>query len=193
MLFRSKDDSRPIILAYGDSLTAGLGVPHGAGYPELLQQKLDQEGYRYRVVNAGISGDTTSGGISRLEAALALMPAVVILELGGNDGLRGLPVDEMKMNLSEMISSFREAGVQVILAGMTLPENYGPDYVHSFENVYTELAKKEKLILIPFFLEGVAGKPGLVQPDGIHPTEKGYPIVTELVWKYLEPVLRPAN
>ena len=184
-------DDRPIILAFGDSLTAGYGVPHGSGYPELLQSRLDSEGYRYRVVNAGISGDTTSGGIGRLQPALALKPAVVILELGGNDGLRGLPVAQTRANLDEMIVAFQAAGARVILAGMTLPLNYGRDYVSSFEEVFKELANKHDLDLIPFFLEGVAGQPGLVQ-DGIHPNEKGYPIVTETVWKYLQPLLTKA-
>ena len=182
-------DDRPIILAFGDSLTAGYGVAHGYGYPELLQNRLDDQGYHYRVVNAGISGETTSGGIGRLQAALDLKPAVVILELGGNDGLRGLPVDQTRANLDEMIGAFTGAGSQVILAGMTLPLNYGRDYVGSFEDVFKDLAKKHDLDFIPFFLDGVAGQPGLVQ-DGIHPNEKGYPIVTETVWKYLEPLLR---
>jgi acyl-CoA thioesterase-1 len=183
-------DTRPIILAFGDSLTAGYGVPHGSGYPELLQTKLDDDGYHYHVVNAGISGDTTSGGLNRLHMALETKPAVVILELGGNDGLRGLPVADTRANLDEMIVAFQKAGAQVILAGMTLPLNYGADYVHSFEDVFKDLAKKYKLALIPFFLEGVAAQPGLVQQDGIHPTAKGYPIVTALVWKYLEPLLK---
>jgi acyl-CoA thioesterase I len=183
-------DDRPIILAFGDSLTAGYGVPHGSGYPELLQRKLDEEGYHYHVINAGISGDTTSGGIGRLDPELTKPPSIVILELGGNDGLRGLPVEQTRANLEEMILAFKAAGSQVILAGMTLPRNYGVDYVRAFEDVFIELAEKHKLVFIPFFLEGVAGQPGLVLPDGIHPSAEGYPIVTSVVWRYLEPLLK---
>lgn len=183
-------DDRPIILAFGDSLTAGYGVPHGSGYPELLQRRLEDAGYRYRVVNAGISGDTTSGGLGRLQPELDAKPAIVILELGGNDGLRGLPVEQTRSNLEEMIVAFKGAGAHVILAGMTLPLNYGVDYVRAFEELFKDLARKHDVALIPFLLEGVAGQPGLVQPDGIHPTEKGYPIVMDVVWKYLEPLLK---
>ena len=185
----TQTDARPIILAFGDSLTAGYGVPNDSAYPELLQRKVDEEGYRYRVINAGISGDTTSGGLGRLEAALNTTPSIVILELGGNDGLRGLPVEQTRANLDEMIVAFKNSGARVILAGMTLPLNYGTDYVHSFEDVFKDLARKHDVPLIPFFLEGVAGKPGLVQPDGIHPTAQGYLLVAEIVWKYLEPLL----
>src|SRR5215510_13611374 len=122
-------DSRPVILAFGDSLSAGYGVPRGAGYPERLQQRLDSLGYKYRVVNMGISGDTTSGGLSRMRAALEQKPAIVILELGANDGLRGLPVDRMQANLEEMITAFQKSGAKIVLAGMTLPRNYGDAYV----------------------------------------------------------------
>ena len=156
----------------------------------MLQQKLDGEGYRYRVINAGVSGDTTSGGVGRLQHELENRPSIVILELGGNDGLRGLPVEQTRANLDEMIVAFKGTGAHVILAGMTLPRNYGMDYVVAFENVFKDLAKKHDVVFIPFFLEGVAGTPGLVLPDGIHPSEQGYPVVTELVWKYLEPLLK---
>src|SRR5437016_5486204 len=125
-------DPRPVILAFGDSLTAGYGVPRGSGYPEQLQRKLDVLGYKYRVVNMGISGDTTSGGRARLQAALSAMPSIVILELGANDGLRGQPVAQMQANLEEMIGEFQKAGAKVVLAGMTLPRNYGSAYVGAF-------------------------------------------------------------
>src|ERR1051325_8680667 len=131
-------DSRPVILAFGDSLTAGYGVPHGSGYPEQLQRKLDSLGYRYRIVNMGISGDTTSGGRARMQAALNVMPSIVILELGANDGLRGMPIAEMQANLEQMITQFKKNGAIVILAGMTLPRNYGAAYVKSFEDVRSE-------------------------------------------------------
>src|SRR6266849_4376921 len=138
-------DSRPVILAFGDSLTAGYGVPHGSGYPEQLQRKLDGLGYKYRIVNMGISGDTSSGGRARMQAALNVMPAIVILELGANDGLRGMPVAEMQANLEQMITEFRKTGAKVILAGMTIPRNYGAAYVKSFEDVFTGLAKRYKI------------------------------------------------
>src|SRR5438876_5142249 len=129
-------ESRPVILAFGDSLTAGLGVPHGAGYPEQLQKKLDAAGYKYRVVSMGVSGDTTGGGRARMKEALAAKPSIVILELGANDGLRGLPITQMQANLEEMIRDFQAVRAKVILAGLTLPRNYGAAYVKSFEDVY---------------------------------------------------------
>lgn len=182
--------ARPVILAFGDSLTAGHGVPRGSGYPEQLQRKLNEKGYKYQVVNTGVSGDTTSGGRARMKAALALKPAIVILELGANDGLRGLPVKEMQSNLEEMITAFRGTGATVVLAGMTLPRNYGVAYVRPFEKVFEDLAAKYKLPLIPFFLQGVAGAPGYTLDDFLHPNAKGYVIVTDTVLKTLEPLLK---
>jgi acyl-CoA thioesterase-1 len=155
----------------------------------MLQAELDKQGYRYRVVNAGIGGDTTGGGLARLQSGLDLPPEIVILELGGNDGLRGLPMDSMQANLEEMIVAFQKAGARVILAGMTLPRNYGSDYIGSFEKVYPTLAARHKVTLIPFLLEGVAGKPEL-NVDEIHPNEAGYRFVTANVWKYLQPMLK---
>jgi len=183
-------DSRPVILAFGDSLTAGYGVPRGSGYPEQLQRKLDVLGYKYRVVNMGISGDTTSGGRARLQAALSAMPSIVILELGANDGLRGQPVVQMQANLEEMIGEFQKAGAKVVLAGMTLPRNYGSAYVGSFEDVFRNLAKKYNTPLIPFFLEGVAGNPKYTLDDFLHPNTDGYVLVTDIVMKTLGPVLK---
>ena len=183
-------DSRPVILAYGDSLTAGFGTPASSTYPEQLQRKLDDLGYRYRVVGMGISGDTTSGGLARLKPAVETKPSIVILELGANDGLRGLPVPQMKSNLEEMVNVFRKTGATVVMAGMTLPRNYGPAYVTSFENAFKDLAAKYQLPLIPFFLEGVAGKPQLTLPDFIHPNAAGYTIVVDIVMKTLQPLLK---
>ena len=182
-------DDRPIILAFGDSLTAGSGLPPGSGYPEILQAELDSRGYKYHVVNAGIGGDTTSDGLVRVERAVALHPEIVILELGGNDGLRGIPVESMQSNLEKLILAFQNGGSQVILAGMTLPRNYGAEYISTFETVYTALATKHKVTLIPFFLEGAAGNPEL-NVDEIHPNEAGYQIVTANVLRYLEPMLK---
>ena len=183
-------ESRPVILAFGDSLTAGLGVQPGAAYPARLQRKLDTLGSKYRVVNMGISGDTTAGGRARMKSALQQKPSIVILELGANDGLRGLPVSQMQINLEQMIQDFQKAGAKVVLAGMTLPRNYGDAYVKSFEDVFRGLAKKYDLPLIPFFLEGVAGDPKYTLPDLIHPNADGYALVTDIVMKTLKPLLK---
>jgi acyl-CoA thioesterase-1 len=183
-------DSRPVILAFGDSLTAGFGVPHGSGYPDLLQKKLDGLGYRYRVVNMSISGDTTSGGKARIRPALAAKPSIVILELGANDGLRGLPVAQMQANLEQMVQQFQQAGAKVVLAGMTLPRNYTAAYVKPFEDAFKDVAKKFNLPLIPFFLEGVAGNPKYTLEDLIHPNADGYMLVTDIVLKTLQPLLK---
>src|SRR5438552_8710257 len=183
-------DSRPVILAFGDSLSAGYGVPRGSGYPEQLQRRLDQRGYRYRVVNMGISGDTTSGGRARIKAGLDLKPSIVILELGANDGLRGLPLKQTQANLEEMITAFKKSGATVVLAGMTLPRNYGAVYVRSFEYLFRNLARKLNVPLIPFFLEGVDGNPKLTLDDYLHPNADGYVIVTDNVLKTVEPLLK---
>src|SRR5437016_3807171 len=183
-------DSRPVILAFGDSLTAGYGVQRGSGYPEQLQKKLDSSGYKYRIVNMGISGDTTSGGRARMQAALDARPSIVILELGANDGLRGMPVAAMQVNLEQMITEFQKTGAKVILAGMTLPRNYGAAYVKSFEDVFRGLARKYNLALIPFFLDGVAGNPKYTLDDFLHPNAEGYVLVTDIVMKTLQPVLK---
>ena len=183
-------DGRPVIAAFGDSLTEGLGVDPPASYPEVLQRELDRLGYGYRVVNLGLSGDTTTGGLARIDAVLALKPAIVILELGANDGLRGLPVSQTRANLEKMIEAFQKAGAKVILAGMTLPPNYGPEYIRRFEGVFRELSAKYRTGLIPFLLEGVAGDGRLMQRDGLHPNAAGYPRVAANVLKALEPELK---
>jgi acyl-CoA thioesterase-1 len=185
-----KEDTRPVIAAFGDSLSAGFGVEPGKSYPDDLQRLIDAAGFRYQVVNLGVSGDTTTDGVERLPSVLALHPAIVILEFGGNDGLRGLPVTAARKNLADIIEAIQKSGAQILLAGMTLPRNYGPEYIHSFEQMYVELAKQYKLPRIPFFLEGVGGNPNLTQPDGIHPTAAGARIVAGTVMKYLRPLLR---
>ncbi len=182
-------DSRPVVAAFGDSLTAGFGAEPGKSFPDFLQRLLDHAGYRYHVFNAGVSGDTTSDGVERTPEVLALHPAIVILEFGGNDGLRGLPVSTTKANLAHMIEEFQKAGIKLLLAGMTLPRNYGPEYIASFEKVYIELANQYKLPRIPFLLEGVGGVQRLMQNDGIHPTAQGNSIVAKTVFRYLEPML----
>jgi len=183
-------DNRPIIAAFGDSLTAGYGLEPGQSYPDLLQRQLDAEGYRYHVVNLGVSGDTTTDGVERLPTVLALRPAIVIVEFGANDGLRGQPVTAMRQNLTTIIESIRKTGSSVMLAGMTLPRNYGPEYIKSFEQVYSGLAKQYGLQRLPFLLDGVGGHPDLTQPDGLHPTAQGTEIVEHTVMKYLTPLLR---
>lgn len=186
----SAQDSRPVILAFGDSLTAGYGVQRGSGYPDRLQERLDSLGYKYHVVSMGISGDTSAGGRARMRYALAAKPSIVILELGANDGLRGLPTVQMQVNLEEMIKEFQAEGAKVVLAGMTLPKNYTATYVKNFEDVFRDLAKKYNLPLIPFFLEGVAGDPKYTLEDFIHPNAAGYVLVTDIVMKTLQPLLK---
>lgn len=178
-----------MILAFGDSLTAGFGVATHESYPARLQALLKKKGYTYKVVNAGVSGDTTAGGVRRIDWLLKHKPGIVILELGANDGLRGLPLDDMKSNLAKIIETCQQAGAKVILAGMKITPNLGEEYTKGFEDTFTQLAEEYNLPLIPFFLEGVAGVEGLTRPDGIHPEAEGYAIVTETVWQTLEPLL----
>lgn len=181
-----------MIVAFGDSLSAGFGLDPGQSYPDDLQRLLNAQNYHYRVVNLGVSGDTTTDGVERLPTVLAMHPAIVILEFGGNDGLRGQPVASAKQNMAAMIEALRKGGSQVILAGMTLPRNYGPEYIHSFEQMYVELANEYHLVRIPFLLDGVGGVSSLTQPDGLHPTAKGAEIVAGTVMKYLKPLLNPS-
>jgi acyl-CoA thioesterase I len=177
------------IVAFGDSLTAGYGVASGDSYPARLQRRLDELGYRYRVVNAGVSGDTTAGGLRRVSWVLNGHPDLVILELGGNDGLRGLDIDQTRANLEGIILRLKQAGVITVLAGMKLPPNYGRDYTTRFESMYRDLATQHDLPLIPFLLDGVGGDRTLNQPDGIHPTGEGYRIVVDNVLETLKPLL----
>lgn len=183
-------DTRPVIVAFGNSLTVGLGVEERENYPAKLQKKLDDAGYEYRVVNAGVSGDTSSQGLNRLSAVLSLNAKIVILELGANDGLRGIPVEETRRNLESIIRSLKDNGARILLAGMKMPPNYGSLYGQAFESIFTDLAKEDGVHLIPFFLEGVGGNADLNRDDGIHPNARGYDIVTENVWQALKPMLR---
>lgn len=193
------DTGLPVILAFGDSLTNGYEVEDAMSYPSQLQDRLDALGYRYRVVNHGNDGDTTAQGVARLPDALALEPAIVILEFGGNDGLQGRSLDAARDNLAVMIEAFQAIDSRVILAGLTLPRNYGPDYIAAFENMYVELAERHDVDRIPFFLEGLvdlealdAGEATLedslryMQPDGTHPTAEGYTIVADTVFNAIE-------
>lgn len=183
---RVAPDERPIILAFGDSLTAGYGLAPEDSYPALLQRRLDQSGYRYRVVNAGVSGDTSAGGLRRLEWSLSEPVSLVIIALGGNDALRGQPVPELRSNLARMIETAKGRGAKVVLAGMEAPPNLGPEYTREFRAVYRELARHYGVPLIPFLLEGVGGRPEFNQPDGIHPNTEGERILLENVWRVVE-------
>jgi acyl-CoA thioesterase-1 len=184
-------DKTPRIIVLGDSLTAGLGLDTNNSFPALIQKRLKNEGIDYTVVNAGVSGDTSAGGLRRLEWALAEgEPRILIVALGGNDGLRGLPPAELQRNLADIIEQGQKRGLTVILAGMEAPPNYGPDYTAAFRGTYQDLAKKYNVRLVPFLLQGVAGDPALNQSDGIHPNERGARIVADTVWNALEPVLK---
>jgi len=183
-------DPRPAIVCFGDSITAGFGLDAGQSFPDLLQQDLDRHALRYRIANLGVSGDTTQDGLARLPMALAEKPAIVILELGGNDGLRGIPIAITQANLAQMIEAFQGAGAQVVLAGMSLPPNYGPAFIKKFEAVYRDLAAKYHVTLIPFLLEGVGAHDEFMQRDGIHPNAAGARKVEALVMKALTPMLK---
>lgn len=173
------------IAAVGDSLTAGLGVNESDAYPAQLQRKLQQNGYHWRVINAGISGETTSGTLSRLNWVLKLKPDVVVLEIGANDGLRGIDTELARKNIEKIVTTLQSKGVVVVLAGMQMLRNLGTDYTGRFMAIYPKVAKEHHLILIPFFLTNVAGDPNLNQQDEIHPTAKGYAIVTDTVYPYV--------
>jgi acyl-CoA thioesterase-1 len=186
--------NRPKIVALGDSLTAGLGLLEAQAYPSLLQEKLDQDGYSWEVVNAGVSGDTSAAGLQRLDWALQPSDVrILILELGANDGLRGLPVDEMKKNLAEIIERARARRIAVLLAGMEAPPNYGPEYASSFRQAYRDLAHDYRLTFVPFMLDKVAGVSSLNQPDGIHPNIQGTQIVADTLWTALRPMIDAAG
>jgi len=178
------------IIAFGDSLTAGYGLKPEDSYPSLLQKKLDADGYAYEVVNAGISGDTSAGGVRRVDWSLEGDVKIVILELGANDLLRGQPISEMRKNLSHIISRVKARGAQVLLAGMEAPTNSGPDYRRSVHEAFQTLAREHNVALIPFFLDRVAGIESLNQDDGVHPTVEGTKIVAETVYQSLKPMLK---
>ncbi len=184
------NDLRPTLLVVGDSLSAGFGLDLQDTWVVLLQARLDEEGYGYRVVNASISGDTTGNGLRRLPRALDIhQPEIVLIELGGNDGMRGIPIERMRNNLEQMIRQARAQGTTVVLAGMLIPPNYGDDYTVEFAAVYPALAEQYDTPLIPFFLEGVALNANLLQADGLHPNKLAQPILMETVWITLESAL----
>jgi acyl-CoA thioesterase I len=181
----------PVILVFGDSISAGYGLARvEQGWVELLKTRLSTQGYGYQVINASVSGETTAGGLARLPRALALHhPNIVILELGGNDGLRALPTSQMQANLKQMIELATAAGAKVLLLGMRMPPNYGQQYTDQFARVFSDLARDKKLPLVPFLLTDIALSPGLLQGDDIHPNAAGQPVLLENVWPLLKPLL----
>jgi acyl-CoA thioesterase I len=181
--------ANPRIVILGDSLTAGLGLPVEQSYPSLLQQRLKEAKLPYEIVNAGVSGDTSAGGLSRLDWALDGDVRILIVALGGNDGLRGLPPEQLKRNLAQIIERAQGRGIRVVLAGMEAPPNYGREYIVAFHQVYPALATQYHVALVPFLLQGVAGSETLNQPDGIHPTASGARMVADNVWAVLQPIL----
>ena len=181
------------ILVWGDSLSAGYGLKPGEAWPTLLQTRLAREGFRHQVVNASVSGETSAGGRSRLPAALAEhKPAILILELGANDGLRGLKPDLLADNLRAMITAAQLAGARVLLVGMRMPPNYGPAYTRRFADTFADVARTQKVALVPFLMDGFADRPELFQADGIHPTAQAQPLIVDTVWQGLKPLLPPA-
>ena len=179
-----------MIVCFGDSLTAGLGIDPAVNYPADLQRLLDASGYRYRVANEGVSGDTTKDGLERIDRVLAHKPQIVVLEFGGNDGLRGLPVSITQQNIATMIERLQRGGIKVALAGISLPPQYGPDYIAHFNSMYPALARQFHLPLLPFLLQNVYGVDGDIQADGVHPTAQGARQVAENVQKLIQPMLK---
>lgn len=182
--------SAPVIVCLGDSITAGYGLREDQSYPALLQARLQAMGLPWRVVNAGVSGDTSAGGLARMDWLLKQRIDVLFVALGGNDGLRGLSPEQLQANLSAIVEKGQAAGARVVLAGMRMPTNYGAEYRRAFEAVYPAVARKYNVPLLPFLLEGVALNPRLNQPDGIHPTAEGARVVEANVWKVLVPVIQ---
>ncbi|HVS26078.1 MAG TPA: arylesterase [Burkholderiales bacterium] len=178
------------LMVFGDSLSSGYGLSQDAGWVSLLKQRLQQEHPEYQVINASITGETTRGGLSRIENSLKThQPSIVILELGGNDGLRGQRIETARDNLEAIIKACKQRRAEVLLIGMRLPPNYGPAYTQKFQSIYPELAKHQRVALMPFMLEGFSDNPALFQPDGIHPAAAAQPLILDKVWKHLRPLL----
>jgi acyl-CoA thioesterase-1 len=186
-----QQEDKKTILFFGNSLTAGYGIDQEDAFAGLVQKRIDSLNLNYKVINGGLSGETTAGGLSRLDWFLEDQPEIFILELGGNDGLRGIQLSETKSNLNAIIDKVREKYPQtkIILAGMQIPPNMGQEYTKEFQEIYPAVAKEKNVTLIPFLLEGVAGNPDLNLPDGIHPTEEGHQIVFETVWPFIQSII----
>ena len=182
-------ENRPVLVCFGDSITAGYGLQRGQSYPDFLQAKLDKLGYHFTVNNQGTSGATTKDAVSSLPAILRLHPEVAIVEFGGNDGLRGLPLDQTRRNLDQVLTTLEGAHIKILLAGITLPPNYGPDYVHSFDQVFKDVASKHHAAFIPMIYKDLIHVPDTIQQDGIHPTAKGSNILADTMLAGLKPLL----
>lgn len=181
---------RPLLVCYGDSITAGYGLDSGQSYPDALQRGIDARGYHYKVLNQGTSGATTKDAAAGLHAILALHPQVAIVEFGGNDGLRGLPLDQTRRNLDQVLTALEAAHIKVLLAGITLPPNYGPDYIHQFDQLFRSLAASHHVAFVPMIYKDMIHVPGAIQSDGIHPTAKGSQILANTLLRALQPLLR---
>jgi acyl-CoA thioesterase-1 len=181
---------RPLLVCFGDSITAGYGLANGQSYPDALQRDLDAKGYHYKVVNQGTSGATSKDAVASLRSVLQLHPAVVIVEFGGNDGLRGTPPGETRSNLDTVLTALETAHIKVLLAGITLPSNYGREYIQQFEQIFRDLAAKDHPAFVPMIYKDLAHVPGTIQPDGIHPTAKGSEIIAKTLLPALVPLLK---
>jgi acyl-CoA thioesterase-1 len=180
---------RPTLVCFGDSITAGYGLPTGQSYPDALQRDLDAQGYHYKINNQGTSGATTKDAVADIRSILLLHPEIVIVEFGGNDGLRGLPPDQTQRNLDQVLTALEAAHIKILLAGITLPPNYGADYIHSFEQVFRDLAAKHHVPFVPMIYKDLVRVPGTIQQDGIHPTAKGSEIIANTLLQALKPML----
>jgi acyl-CoA thioesterase-1 len=181
---------RPILACYGDSITAGYGLQNGQSFPDALQRDLDRDHYRYLVKNQGISGATTKDAVVGLRSVMALHPEIVLVEFGGNDGLRGLPLDQTRRNLDQLLTALETAHIRILLAGITLPPNYGQDYIQQFEQIFRDLARKHHAAFVPMIYKGLVNVPGTIQPDGIHPTARGSETIAHTLLPVLTPLLR---
>ncbi len=181
---------RPVLVCFGDSITAGYGLKTGQAYPDYLQEKLDSRGYHYKVNNQGTSGATTKDAVADLHSVLQMHPEIVIVEFGGNDGLRGLPTDQTRKNLDTVLSALEGAHIKILLAGITLPPDYGPDYIHSFEQMFHDLAAKHHTAFVPMIYKDLIHVPDTIQQDGIHPTAKGSDILADTMVTALKPLMR---
>ncbi len=184
---------RPLLICFGDSITAGYGLGRGESYPDALQRDLDKLGSNYKVENMGTSGATTKDAVVRLNSVISLRPAIVVVEFGGNDGLRGLPLTQTEQNLDTVLTKLEGARIQVLLAGITLPPNYGPDYVHQFDKIFVDLTAKHHTATVPMIYKDLVRVPGTIQPDGIHPTAKGSEMIARTLLAALRPLLRKSH
>ena len=180
----------PVLVCFGDSITAGYGLQRGQAYPEALQRKLERNGYRYQVDNEGTSGATSKDAVASLRTVLQLHPQVVVVEFGGNDGLRGIPLDQTRQNLDAVLSALETAHIKILLAGITLPPNYGPDYIQAFEAMFHDLAARHHTAFVPMIYKDLVHVPNTIQADGIHPTGRGSEIIADTLFPALKPLLK---